>query len=337
MDPRPINDEELDAAYPATWDIPPVSAYYDDMHDQQVHDESIRANSPTTWGRPPPTTYNDNIMFFTHTNNNEFDALRCSPSQMNSVFPAETTQLVYPALPFFSTPPSDTTFQSTPATRVFDSPATFGAAYSHQMTPATNANDSPALYGATYSYRTSPDFGQALPYLNDNLDLDQIDFSLRMFGDISGSDQIPDDGNPPGDDNPRGGDDLSGDNSQLVITTDPSSKNTVATARRKKSSPGRPRRNPLHAVAASGIRKTKAKAKVPLAPIHVDDPNDLVEVKRKRNTHAARNSRERRDQRFKALQAQNVLLREQAEELTETVDMWRERALRRGWSEEGLG
>lgn len=64
----------------------------------------------------------------------------------------------------------------------------------------------------------------------------------------------------------------------------------------------------------------------PLPPIIVDDPSDVVAMKRARNTLAARKSRERKAQRMEELE-------EKIEKLTAERDHWRNLALARGAQE----
>ncbi|KAL2016932.1 hypothetical protein VTK56DRAFT_2849 [Thermocarpiscus australiensis] len=93
-------------------------------------------------------------------------------------------------------------------------------------------------------------------------------------------------------------------------------------SRRRKSSGSSPPSGRHSSVAGVGSRRRDK----PLPPIIVEDPTDIVAMKRARNTLAARKSRERKAQRLEELE-QRIL------ELTEERDHWRSVAIAHGAKE----
>ncbi|KAK3303364.1 uncharacterized protein B0T15DRAFT_272187 [Chaetomium strumarium] len=91
--------------------------------------------------------------------------------------------------------------------------------------------------------------------------------------------------------------------------------------RRKSSGASPPSSRPSSFVGVSSRRRDK-----PLPPIIVEDSNDVVAVKRARNTLAARKSRERKAQRLQELEEKIV-------ELTADRDHWKRIALAHGAKE----
>lgn len=96
---------------------------------------------------------------------------------------------------------------------------------------------------------------------------------------------------------------------------------TSGTQRRKSSGTSPPSSRPSSIAGVSSRRRDK-----PLPPIIVDDPTDVVAMKRARNTLAARKSRERKAQRLEELEARIV-------QLTAERDHWRQVALAHGAKE----
>lgn len=75
----------------------------------------------------------------------------------------------------------------------------------------------------------------------------------------------------------------------------------------------------------AGINKQRRR-KAPLGPIVVQDPSDKVELKRARNTLAARESRERKFKQIQTLEQSNA-------ELAAQVEVWKSRAVSLGYIE----
>ncbi|KAL8859455.1 MAG: hypothetical protein Q9178_004133 [Gyalolechia marmorata] len=170
----------------------------------------------------------------------------------------------------------------------------------YESTPATNLSCSPNF---VHSNDPSPVWAmQPSPAVTESLDYDQSELGSIMFGELPGSDvsQIP--------------------------AANPAPKQTVTMARNK-SSPGKSPRSPLSKVIASGVKKSK-----PLPDI-CPDPNNPKAMKTARNTQAARKSRARKVERFETLVAEVDNFRSQVDELQSQADIWKERALRMGWSE----
>lgn len=109
-----------------------------------------------------------------------------------------------------------------------------------------------------------------------------------------------------------------GKSSLYVVTVGP---NGMA---RQRSSPGQSphasRGTPRHS-SVSGVNARKRDK--PLPPITVRDPTDTIELKRARNTAAARKSRQKKVERVEELE-------KQVEELQSQVEHWRSIALARG-------
>jgi len=72
----------------------------------------------------------------------------------------------------------------------------------------------------------------------------------------------------------------------------------------------------------SGVTSRKREKIPPLPPIIVDDPNDTIEMKRARNTLAARKSRQRKMQRFEEME-------DEIARLTAERDHWKSLTLKR--------
>lgn len=77
---------------------------------------------------------------------------------------------------------------------------------------------------------------------------------------------------------------------------------------------------------SSGSGVSSRRREKPLPAITVDDPHDIVAVKRAKNTLAARRSRQKRLE-------QSEQLMKQVEDLEEQVEYWKQIALRRGHEE----
>ncbi|KAL8917171.1 MAG: hypothetical protein Q9172_005963 [Xanthocarpia lactea] len=170
----------------------------------------------------------------------------------------------------------------------------------YESTPATNLSCSPNFI---HSNDPSPVWAmQPSPAVTESLDYDQSELGSIMFGELPGSD-VP-----------------------QVPAAKPAPKQTVTMARNK-SSPGKSPRSPLSKVIASGVKKSK-----PLPDI-CPDPNNPKAMKTARNTQAARKSRARKVERFETLVAEVDNFRSQVDELQSQADIWKERALRMGWSE----
>lgn len=93
------------------------------------------------------------------------------------------------------------------------------------------------------------------------------------------------------------------------------------------SSPGQPSSRGSHQGAHSSTSGVSAKRRdKPLPAITIDDPTDIIAVKRARNTMAARKSRQKRVER-------NEELTTLVAELEKKVDHWRQIALDRGYVE----
>ena len=108
--------------------------------------------------------------------------------------------------------------------------------------------------------------------------------------------------------------------------TSPATKLTSPAPRmaRKDSSPGQAGTKPGHHSSFSGVSSKKRDK--PLPAITVEDPSDVVAVKRARNTMAARKSRQKRLERTEQLESEVATL-------TEEVEHWKRVALGRGYVE----
>ena len=172
---------------------------------------------------------------------------------------------------------------------------------SYEDTPATDYTNSPVVpWSGVYSHQPSPDQGTL--YMNDEFEYDQTQLCSAFFPPLPG---------PP-----------------TVSVPKPSPKQTVAMTRVKSSSAKSPK-SPLATVVGSRIRKP-AKTGKELKEIR-PNPDDPVDVKRARNTAAARKSRARKLERFESLVEENDVYRTQVEELESEVEMWKQRALDHGW------
>jgi len=100
---------------------------------------------------------------------------------------------------------------------------------------------------------------------------------------------------------------------------------------RQRSSPGESphtsRGTPRHS-SVSGVNARKRDK--PLPPITVRDPTDTVELKRARNTAAARKSRQKKVERVEELEKQLEESEKQLEESQRQMEHWRSIALARG-------
>lgn len=157
-----------------------------------------------------------------------------------------------------------------------------------QSTPRTDFNDSP--YGNSYySNETSPAWVFTdSPVPNDNLEHDQNVSTEGFF--------------PP----------IPGQNNEKVAAPDHVDKKPIAMSR-KGSSPGKSSPNSRLSLIA-GIAKRKSRGPLPDIVVNVDDPKEL---KKKRNTMAARKSRDKK--------------KLHVTQLVKDAVMWKERALTSGW------
>lgn len=149
--------------------------------------------------------------------------------------------------------------------------------------------DSP--YTGYYSTETSPAWAfTESPAVHDDMEFDHAISAGQVFPPIPGS-------------------------SNEAVTAPKPVENKVVAMARKDSSPGKA--SPSSRLSISGgITKKKKKSKV-LPPLVVKDPNDLKEIKKNRNTMAARQSRARKSQRFAQLKVDALT--------------WKQRALDSGW------
>ncbi|KAL1867164.1 hypothetical protein VTK73DRAFT_4297 [Phialemonium thermophilum] len=118
---------------------------------------------------------------------------------------------------------------------------------------------------------------------------------------------------PQKDDSPSSGSDSPEKSDGLEAT-----ESTHSGRRKKSGTPGR-----HSSVSGVGSRKRDK----PLPPIVVEDPNDVVALKRARNTLAARKSRQRKAERFEELE-------EKIAKLEAERDYWKKKALGYGLTEE---
>ncbi|KAI4273072.1 MAG: hypothetical protein LQ337_004885 [Flavoplaca oasis] len=172
---------------------------------------------------------------------------------------------------------------------------------SYQDTPATDYTNSPAApWSGVYSHETSPDQGTL--FTNEGMDYDPNQLGSAFFPPLPGE--------PP-----------------IAPVQKPSPKQTAAMVRVKSST--KSPKTTLSTVVGSRIRKP-AKTGKELKEIR-PNPDDPVDVKRARNTAAARKSRARKLERFESLVEENDVYRTQVEELESAVEMWKQRALDHGW------
>ncbi|KAL8643859.1 MAG: hypothetical protein Q9210_007528 [Variospora velana] len=186
------------------------------------------------------------------------------------------------------------------------SPSTSGV-MTCQSTPQTDLNESP--YAA--SYKASPAWkftDSPLDYPN-NFDFEQSEPTGQMFPDLDGQDY-----------------------EEMVSTH--VEKQAVAMSQ-KGSSPGKASPNVRLSLLA-GVNKKK-KNRGPLPDIEVNS-NDPKEIKKARNTLAARKSRDRKEERTKLLVEECEKRAEEAEALRRELETsrldaeaWKERAFRAGW------
>ncbi|KAL8929857.1 MAG: hypothetical protein Q9208_001001 [Pyrenodesmia sp. 3 TL-2023] len=194
-----------------------------------------------------------------------------------------------------------------------DSPATFSMAQSsstdsHTMTPAEMHLVSPESTFMTY--QSTP----RTPFLDESPN-GQVFYS----NDVSPAFQLTD--SPAIDDSLEFNQDVdtagffpsltlfARDNEQ---TTAPKSAEKIsAPMSRKGSSPGKASPSSRLSL-SSGITKKKRRNKVPLADIPIIDPNDAAEIKKKRNTMAARKSRDKKEMQKEALMELCIIWKQQA-------------------------
>ncbi|KAL8854560.1 MAG: hypothetical protein Q9221_000595 [Calogaya cf. arnoldii] len=170
----------------------------------------------------------------------------------------------------------------------------------HDYTPLTHYSDSPAGHSVAYSSQLSP-FDNAI---------DSDEFApMNMFPDLGPT-------GPP-----------ESSTNQQVVVRKPRTKSTVAKARANSSAANSPG-IPLSKVAGARVRK--APQRKVLGPVIID-PTDPRSVKKGRNTLSARECRDRKFAEVAGLKAAKADLTTQVEELQSQVDVWRQRAIDRGW------
>ncbi|KAI4194498.1 MAG: hypothetical protein LQ348_002630 [Seirophora lacunosa] len=179
------------------------------------------------------------------------------------------------------------------------SPSTSGV-MTCQSTPQTDLYDSPYAF----SQKTSPNWPSTeSPYaVFNSTDFDELPLGRQMFPDLDGQ-----------------------DNEEIIPT---SIEKTPVPASRKGSSPGKASSN-VRLSLINGINKTK-KRKEPLPEIELKS-NDPKEVKKARNTLAARKSRDRKEERTKLLVEECEKRADEAEALRQELETWKDRAYRAGW------
>ncbi|KAM3566235.1 hypothetical protein ARSEF4850_000825 [Beauveria asiatica] len=235
---------------------------------------SLKQRSPSA--RPPIPLFNQSLGDVDH-----------SATMMNAA------DVVLDDLPIFDGEVSNTAFSS-PALASFDfngsvssSASNLGTVSPHDLLvqePFMSAPNSAALTALTSPsiYNESPDF--------DNYDVSP-NFEAADFGNPSDSwyPLFPEESSAPeatnADSSPNQGSD--------------SDSVGQAPGNSKRKSSGSPTSGGRHA-AAAGVNARKRDK--PLPPIIVEDPNDVIAMKRARNTLAARKSRERKALRFDELE-----------------------------------
>lgn len=197
-----------------------------------------------------------------------------------------------------------------------DSPATFSTEHSsftdsHTMDPAEMHITSPDSTFMTYQSTPQTPFLEESPnghvyYSNDvspafqYTDSPAVDDSLEFNHDVDTAGFFP-------------SLKLFARDNEEMTAPKPAEKKSAPMSR-KGSSPGKASPSSRLSL-SSGITKKKRRSKVPLPDIPIIDPNDPAEIKKKRNTMAARKSRDKKELQKEALTELCILWKQQAYDL----------------------